>query len=279
MTVRRLALACFTLCLTACALENEPLQPLADPGFVTLEAGLATPKPLYWSQQVTAATSANAPYADYMFSAAAGKTFQVTASLKLGTVVVTLYRQNGSTWNWLKKSAPGKSASISLTPTKAATYRVRMTPAQPGLSAQVMLICKSGFGVCKLGNSNCQAAFSAKIAPAIKDLLFMSESEFAFDVVGWPAAAKGAVTPAEMRAHLGLPESTPVEVWTPAQFFKPWLLEGDTGSQYKLMQQILTSSLQDLVILRVGTIQVQVYLIGRTSCGGVAGLHTVAIET
>ena len=45
------------------------------------------------------------------------------------------------------------------------------------------------------------------------------------------------------------------------------------------MRQVLEERMTELTVIRVGTIQVHVYVIGRTGCGEIAGLTTVSIET
>jgi len=48
---------------------------------------------------------------------------------------------------------------------------------------------------------------------------------------------------------------------------------------HRKLRGVLESSLTNLRVLRIGEIEVQVYLIGKTPGGSWAGLHTVSVET
>lgn len=125
----------------------------------------------------------------------------------------------------------------------------------------------------------CAASFSTEIAPVIDGLLYMSESDRPFEVISFPDTGSGEITPAHLLELLQLPADTVVEQRTLDQFFTPYLLGGPDGARYEQMRGILEKHLTDVTVIRVGTIEVHVYLVGRTSCGEVAGLTTVSIET
>lgn len=126
---------------------------------------------------------------------------------------------------------------------------------------------------------SCVADFAAEIAPAIDGLLYPSESDYPFEVVSYPDAGTGAITPAHLLELLALPGDTVVEQRTIEQFFTDYLLTGPDGAKYAQMRQVLGERMTELTVIRVGTIQVHVYVIGRTGCGEIAGLTTVSIET
>lgn len=128
-------------------------------------------------------------------------------------------------------------------------------------------------------SKDCVAEFTAQIAPVIQDLLYMSESDYPFEVVSYPDAGTGEITPAHMLQLLGLPADTAVEQRTLDQFFTQYLMAGDDGAKYLQMRNVLATNLTDLTVIRVGTVKIDIYLVGRTECGEIAGLTTIAIET
>lgn len=126
---------------------------------------------------------------------------------------------------------------------------------------------------------NCVADFTSDITPVIDGLLYMSESDYPFEIVAYPDTGTGEITPAHVLELLKLPSTTTVEQRTLDQFFTDYLLTGPDGAKYVQMRQVLENHLTDLTVIRVGEIQVHVMLVGRTKCGEIAGLTTVSIET
>jgi Nuclease A inhibitor-like protein len=95
--------------------------------------------------------------------------------------------------------------------------------------------------------------------------------------LGGPRAGE-SVSP-RASAFLGLSPDTPAELRSFDQFFTPYLLEGPDGAKYASLRQVLETALAQPTVIRLGTIQVHVYLVSRTQCGEVAGVTTISIET
>jgi hypothetical protein len=55
--------------------------------------------------------------------------------------------------------------------------------------------------------------------------------------------------------------------------------ERATAARHRKLRSLLEANLQGITVLKVGRIEVEVYFVGRTRCGDVAGLRTTAIET
>jgi hypothetical protein len=127
--------------------------------------------------------------------------------------------------------------------------------------------------------ADCMASLTGQLSPVIDGLLFMSESDYPFEFVSWADAASGPLTPQHLLELLNLPADTVVEQRTFDQFFNAYLLSSEDGARYQQMRTILESELTDTTVIRVGEIQVHVYLVGRNKCGQVAGLTTISIET
>jgi hypothetical protein len=127
--------------------------------------------------------------------------------------------------------------------------------------------------------ADCMTVFAQQMTPVIDGLLYMSESDYPFELVSYPDTASGPITPQHMLELLNLPASTVVEQRTFDEFFTAYLLNGSDGSRYQQMRTILESELTDTTVIRVGEVQVHIYLVGRNKCSQVAGLTTISIET
>ena len=125
--------------------------------------------------------------------------------------------------------------------------------------------------------SYCAADLEDELAPVVEGLLYMSESDRPFEPFVVADDATGPISMAHMLELLALPADTVIEEWTFDQFFTDYLLGQD--ERYAQMRTILEERMSETTVFRVNLIAIDVYLVGRTECGEVAGLHTVAIET
>jgi hypothetical protein len=137
--------------------------------------------------------------------------------------------------------------------------------------------------------SLCGEDLKGALAAATDGLLWMSESDYPFQYFERPGAGARAdvLTRAGFLALLGKPTSTPVEVRTLADMLSfvtrddPTMTpeERATAARYRKLRSLLEANLQGITVLKVGRIEIEVYFVGRTRCGDVAGLRTTAIET
>ncbi|MFN7134399.1 MAG: nuclease A inhibitor family protein, partial [Myxococcales bacterium] len=120
---------------------------------------------------------------------------------------------------------------------------------------------------------------------AVDGLLFMSESDYPFDYVQFPGAGKASAQ--DLAKLLGRPAGTPVEQRSMDDFFNPrtqpqswWEPEQHVDAQkYRQLRQTLEGNLTDLRVVRVGEIEIGVYLVGRNRFGDLVGVRTTSIET
>ncbi len=125
----------------------------------------------------------------------------------------------------------------------------------------------------------CGSTLQNEFAKAVEGLLYLSESDYPFEILVAPSSGSGAITPPELFAVLGLPKDTAFELRTFDQFFTPLLLSGQDGPRYQALRDLLEARLSAPQVIRFDMIQVKVYLVGRSSCGEIAGVHTISIET
>jgi hypothetical protein len=112
---------------------------------------------------------------------------------------------------------------------------------------------------------------------AAKGLTYPSETDAPFDVLVAAGDAKPASSPEELVARLGGASGKVEEV--PVDKFFGELDATDDVQRYRALRRVLESTLSGLRVLRVGSVKLDVYVIGRTRSGVWAGLHTTSVET
>lgn len=125
----------------------------------------------------------------------------------------------------------------------------------------------------------------ASLDTAIADLRWMSESDYPFEVIHW--AVSPPLTAAKLLELTHHDPSTPVETMDVASFFEvattvqDWygVAEQQATNQYQALVELLQQTLQQIQVYRVGEITVDIYILGETSQGEIAGVATKAVET
>jgi hypothetical protein len=120
---------------------------------------------------------------------------------------------------------------------------------------------------------------------ATEGLLFMSESDYPWDVLYWRLPG-GSPTAARVAA-LGGEDATFVEERSLEAFFdgaatpQEWHSEEDlaTVKRYQDLVALLKAKLRKLKVYRFGKIQIHAYVVGVTSAGNWVALRTTQIET
>ena len=132
----------------------------------------------------------------------------------------------------------------------------------------------------------CGAALRSALATATERLLFTSETDAPFT---WFArdATRAVPTDAAMLRLLALPASTPIERVTLDRLMRgavvadegAGLADAHRAARFRQLVQTLRAELTDVTVFRVGAVQIRVFIVGRTRCGSLAGLETLAVET
>jgi hypothetical protein len=124
------------------------------------------------------------------------------------------------------------------------------------------------------------------LAELSSGLLYMSESDYPLDVVSWPHE-RGYLSPERVLRITGHPRDTAIEETTLDDFFRPAVEERDgqtdgeraTVERFRALVDGLRADLSDVQVFRVGTIAIDVYIVGHAPDGTLVGLHTKVIET
>ncbi|BAY18131.1 sugar-non-specific nuclease inhibitor NuiA homolog [Anabaenopsis circularis NIES-21] len=118
-------------------------------------------------------------------------------------------------------------------------------------------------------------------------LLMMSESEYPFDVVFWTGQAQEPLTNEKLLQLTSHPRETPMEIVDLDYFFrncaedKKWHdeIQKQDVQKFQAMLKTLKDNLTDIQVYRLGMINIDVYIIGKTASGDLAGISTKVVET
>ena len=126
----------------------------------------------------------------------------------------------------------------------------------------------------------------AVLQGAIQGLLHVSETDAAFEVFHWPggSATLDATTLLQLSGHK---PNAPVQTLSLADFFKPltefqgWFgpKEKAAANKYGVVQSLIEQHLSNPQVFRVGKINVDIFIVGKTVQGDWAGIKTKAVET
>jgi hypothetical protein len=125
----------------------------------------------------------------------------------------------------------------------------------------------------------------AAITAAADGLLVMSESDCPLAPFRWPGP--GPLTPEALLAHLLMPPDTPVDTRTLDEFLGPmaadqdWFDDGQraAATRFAALRDLIADRLKDVVVYRLGRIQITAIIAGVDAAGSTVGLQTTQIET
>jgi Nuclease A inhibitor-like protein len=127
--------------------------------------------------------------------------------------------------------------------------------------------------------------FEEELRNKCKGLYYISETDAEISPFFGGKANGG---PSETIAReLGLKKETAVEERSFVDFFarptkiQDWFTEIETkkAKRFLALQKLLEENLEDLIVLRTGRIQIDIYVVGLDAAGNLAGIQTKAVET
>ena len=126
---------------------------------------------------------------------------------------------------------------------------------------------------------------ATQLQQASEGLLFGSETDAPFELISW--SPQGELTPAKLLQLTNHPPDAPLEMLAVDDFFtratqeEDWhdQKERETVKRFQNLVSVLKQNLSQLQVYRVGSIDIDVYIVGVTSGGGLAGLSTKLVET
>ncbi len=124
-----------------------------------------------------------------------------------------------------------------------------------------------------------------KLREATEGLTLMSESDYPVEPFRWEGVT--SLTPEFLRGLTGHDPSASVEELALADFFRAatsepdWKGEAELASarRFQALVRLMEENLEGLRVYRVGTINMPVYVVGRSAAGNRLGVKTRVVET
>ncbi len=126
-----------------------------------------------------------------------------------------------------------------------------------------------------------------KLKQATDGLLMMSESEYPFEVFIWSNEGQEPLTNQKLLQLTGNSQEASIKTVELDDFFrncaeqKEW--HDETQKQnvqhFKSLVKILKDHLNDIQVYCIGTININVYIVGKTPSKDLAGISTQVVET
>jgi hypothetical protein len=128
-------------------------------------------------------------------------------------------------------------------------------------------------------------SIATQLKQASKGLFFLSETDAPFEVIHW--SAQGELTPAKLLQLTNHPPDAPLKMLAVDDFFAIATQEEDwhdeeereTVKLFQNLVSVLKQNLSQLQVFRVGSINIDVYIVGVTPSSDWTGLSTKLVET
>lgn len=133
-------------------------------------------------------------------------------------------------------------------------------------------------------NESAAASLEIGIKDACEGLIYVSETDAPVTIFTTPAGLKSRD---EILQYAGANADTPVREVPFAAWFgqvtamKEWFGEAEKSRAKKFLelQKLLEEGLTSLRVYRVGTIRIDIYIVGESADGRIIGVKTLAVET
>ena len=115
------------------------------------------------------------------------------------------------------------------------------------------------------------------LTKAAAGLLFISETEAELEPFVWEVAGPLDAAQVLSQSDYEYEEGTPVEEMTLKDFFRA--VPSEEKESFDRLASVLTQQLSDVRVFKVGEVEKDVYIVGRTNDNRCAGLFTQVVET
>jgi hypothetical protein len=128
-------------------------------------------------------------------------------------------------------------------------------------------------------------SIATQLKQASNGLLCLSETDAPFEVINWQT--QGELTPVKLLQLTNHPPDAPLEMRTVDEFLAIATQEEDwhdeeereTVKRFQNLVSVLKQNLSQLQVYRVGSIDIDAYIVGMTPSGDLMGLSTKLVET
>jgi Nuclease A inhibitor-like protein len=126
-----------------------------------------------------------------------------------------------------------------------------------------------------------------KLKQASDDLLMMSESDYPFEVFFWSGQGDESLTNQKLLQLTSHSQDTPIETVDLDYLFQNCAEEKDWHDEtqkqnvqkFQSLVKTLKDNLNDIKVYRLGTVNIDVYIVGKTISSDLAGISTKVVET
>lgn len=115
-----------------------------------------------------------------------------------------------------------------------------------------------------------------ELTSAVKGLLFPSETDAPLEPFVWPGG-DGPPTEATVRANAKVKKDAPVEQLTVDELAQT--IPDENRDAFQPLLTVFARQLSGSTVFKVGEIEIDVYVVGRTADGQYAGVKTKVVET
>ena len=123
-----------------------------------------------------------------------------------------------------------------------------------------------------------------RLKQATTDLLWSSESDYPFEVVSWELGIE--LTPTDLFSNIYdtdlAIESIPlIDLFEPVLTIEDWYEDAELAlvDRYTHLLDSINNNLSEVQVFRVGEVEIDIYIIGKTPTGDIIGLKTRSVET
>jgi hypothetical protein len=125
------------------------------------------------------------------------------------------------------------------------------------------------------------------LTEATTDLFWVTETDAPFEVEAWSDLTTDSLTEKDLLQWLKCRKGTAINRLSLTDFFQPVITPEDwhgdeekaTIAKYETLSHVLAENLQDVQVYRLGTINIQIYIVGKTPEGEWVAIATEAVET
>jgi hypothetical protein len=124
-----------------------------------------------------------------------------------------------------------------------------------------------------------------RLRQATTDLLWVSESEYPLEVINWGQNVEISIASIIDRQHIDpdclIEQLSLVDLLSPAMAIEDWYESAELAivEKFQQLQQAIESSLSDVTVFRVGEIEVEIYILGKSNTGDTIAIVTKSVET
>jgi hypothetical protein len=123
-----------------------------------------------------------------------------------------------------------------------------------------------------------------RLKQATTDLLWSSESDYPFEIVSWELGIE--LTPSDLFSNiydtdLEIESIALTDLFEPVLTIEDWYEQAELElvDRYTNLLDSINTNLSEVQVFRVGEVEIDIYIIGKTPTGDIIGLKTRSVET